>query len=385
MKRLLHAGGQALYCAVCVALCAALLFRGDTVREGGKAGLTACAQVVIPSLYLFMALSGTIAQSRTGELLSRPLSLLTRRVLKLPACMGPAVLLSAIGGYPVGAKTIAILLERRQIAREDAERALCFCCNAGPSFVITAVGAHLLASARAGAILLFIHLLCSLFIGIFLSLRLPVPAKRERPAEGLPFGEAFILGVNGATSGILTICAYVVIFSALGALLRESGIFVRLSFLLSPLLPPSEAAETLGALFLGLMEVTTGCMAAAALPGRLPLLLLPFFISFAGLSIFFQIRATLQPYRLRFAPFLFCRVLHGLLSALLSYPLLRLESSAAAAFKSAAAAIPYRTPNTPSVTLLMLAVSAMTLWSLAPSGKTKEEAGGKPAKKKINR
>ena len=164
MKKILSAGGQVVLCTLLAALCAALLMRGDTVREGVKEGLRASAQVVIPSLYLFMALSGTIAHSRAGELLSRPLSPLTRRLLKLPSCMGPALLLSAVGGYPVGAKAIAILLEQGRISRKDAQRAICFCCNAGPSFVITAVGVHLLGSARMGAVLLFVHLFCSLFM-----------------------------------------------------------------------------------------------------------------------------------------------------------------------------------------------------------------------------
>lgn len=365
---------QAVFSILLAALCGVLLIRSGTVREGVRAGLVTSAEVIIPSLYLFMAVSGAIAESRAGDLLSRPFGPLTRRFLKLPACMGSVLILSMVGGYPIGAKSIAVLLERKRISREDAGRALCFCCNAGPSFVVTAVGTQMLGSTRAGVTLLAAHLAASLLIGVLLSLRLPVPPKEKAPAEGLPFSEAFIRGVNGATAGILAICSYVVVFSALGALLRGSGLAALLA----------GRSETAGVLLIGLLEVTTGCLQAAALPGKLPLILIPLFISFAGFSIFFQIRATLQPYRLRYGRFLLCRVLHALLTLLFSYPLLQPVYPAVAAFQSAVPPVSYHTPNTPLVTLLLLGVSAMALWNLglpAPQRIDQKEENGSRRKK----
>lgn len=382
MKKIFSAAGQAALCALMLALCAALLIWSDAVRSGVLEGLRVSGQIVIPSLYPFMALSGMLAQSRAAEALSRPLAPLARRALRLPPCLGPVLLLSALGGYPVGAKLLAIQLGQGKISRQQAERALCFSCCAGPSFAITAVGARLLGSARAGAALLFIHLLTSLGIGLLLARGQPIPPKRREKAGGLPPGEALVAGVGGAASGIFTICAYVVIFSALGALLKESGLCAHIAGALSPLLPLPGGKETVAALLLALLEVTSGCIACAALPGRLPLMLIPFFLSFAGLSIFFQIRATLQGYSLHFGKFFACRVLHGALTAACAYPILsRMAGGPVAAFQSAAVPIPYHTPDTPLGILFLLGVTSLALWSLTPERGKEGSQEGKAGKR----
>lgn len=377
MHKVFSAAGRGVLCALMLALCAALLIWSDAVRGGVLDGLRVSGQIVIPSLYPFMALSGMLAQSEAGELIGRPLAPLARRVFRLPPCLGPVLLLSALGGYPVGAKLLSIQLEQGRITRQQAERALCFCCNAGPSFVVTAVGARLMGSARAGMALLFIHLITSLFIGLLLARGQPIPKKQREKARGLPPGEALVTGVSGAASGIFTICAYVVIFSALGALLKESGICARIAGALSALLPLPGGQETVAALLLAPLEVTSGCIACAALPGRLPLILIPFFLSFAGLSIFFQIRATLQGYALHFGRFFACRVLHGALTAACAYPLLRrMACHPVAAFRNAAVPVPYHTPDTPLGILFLLGVTSLALWSLTPErGKEKGKAG----------
>lgn len=342
-------GDIAIYTSsfLAAALCVMLLVRGDTVRRGALEGLKSCGNIIIPSLYLFMVLSGFIARSAVGEVLARPLAPVTRYVFRLPACMGPAIVLSCIGGYPVGARTIADLLDEGSITDDQAQRALCFCCNAGPSFIVTAIGSGMLKSAAAGGILLAAHLLSSLLIGALLSLRVPLPPKQRARSVRVSLSEAFIAGVNSATSGILSICAFVVFFSAFSALLRDC-------------LP--SGSGVIRCILVGLLEVTTGCMEAASLPGRWPGLLIPFFISFAGLSILFQIRAILAGRGLRFGRFYLCRLLHAGLTLAFSCPFLWRMDRPVDAFASQASPVSFHTPDTPVMAILLMMLSAVILW-----------------------
>lgn len=345
----------------CAVLCILLLAWGEPAAAGVKRGLRTCAEVIIPSLYLFMAVSGFIALSPAGELLSRPLSLFTRRLLRLPECMGSVVVLSFLGGYPVGAKTIDCMLESGRINKEQAERAICFCCNAGPSFVVTAIGARMLHSPAFGAALLGAHILSALLIGILLSRRAPVPQKGGSGGAVLPAGQAFVLAVNNATSGILIICAFVVLFSACGELLDYSGVLEHISALL-----PGAAlgGDALRAIIVGLLEVTTGCLQAAALPGILPAVLIPLMVSFAGLSIHFQVRSSLSNRGLSFCRFTLCRCLHALLTLGVFWPLYRSLHLAQQTFYPIYYPYPpvgYYNPNTPIATILLLLVSGVVL------------------------
>ncbi len=343
-------GDIAVYTASALAavLCVMLLARGGAVRRGALEGLKSCGNIIIPSLYLFMVLSGFIARSAVGDVLARPLAPVTRYVFRLPACMGPAIVLSCIGGYPVGARTIADLLDEGSITDRQAERALCFCCNAGPSFVVTAIGSGMLGSSTAGGILLAAHLLSSLLMGALLSLRSPLPPKQHVRPVRAPLPEAFIAGVNSATSGILSICAFVVFFSAFSALLEDCG--------------PLSGSGVLRCVLIGLLEVTTGCMEAASLPGRWPCLLIPIFISFAGLSILFQIRAILAGRSLHFGRFYLCRILHAGMTLAFSCPFLWGMDRTIDVFASQVSPVSCHTPDTPVTAVLLMLLSAAILW-----------------------
>ena len=138
-----------LLAASAAAAAVGLLWKTKEVSEGVRAGLGSCAAVIIPSLFPFMILAGLIAATQAGAVLSRAVSGFTRRVIGMPENLGAVLLMSFVGGFPVGARMLSDMLARREIDRETAERALCCCVNAGPSFLISAVGAGMLGSRAA--------------------------------------------------------------------------------------------------------------------------------------------------------------------------------------------------------------------------------------------
>ena len=296
---------------------AGLLTHSAQTAEGIRDGLASCATLVIPSLLPFLIFSGMLSTTQLGEWVSHPLEPVCRWIFHLPPEAGSALLMSMIGGYPVGARTIAQLLEQGRIQPRTARRMLCFCINAGPAFVVSTVGAALYSSVQAGLCLLAAHLGASAIVGFFICTGKetfePTP-----PAEPLPLGTAFVQSVSSAAQSLIGICAFVVTFSGLRSLLWETGLLPRLVTALERLWPVSGGSAFYTALLRGLLEVTDGCIAASALGGEQAFVLTAFLLSFGGVSVICQATAAFRRLPMSFGLFFFSRFAGGCIAAALA-------------------------------------------------------------------
>lgn len=324
---------------------AGLLWKTQEVSAGVREGLARCAAVVIPSLFPFMILAGLISASRVSTVLSRWIARPAGWLIGLPDSLGAVFLMSLVGGYPVGARMLASMLERREIDRDTAAAALCLCVNAGPSFLISAVGAGMFGSRRAGAFLLIAQVCSALVVGRFACCTLrrthPMTLTADRSNSN-----GFVHAVQGASAGILGICAFVVAFSAIIALLNALGILQAAARMLGAFFP-SLGASFFSAWITGLLEVTSGCTLAASLHTRAGFALCGFLVSFSSLSILLQVKACFPDLpRFCLRPFYLSRLVHGSLTALLSWlfwGLLPPEELAAAIIQGTP--IPHAAPN----------------------------------------
>ena len=105
------------------------LIDAQAIVNGAKEGIHMALTVVIPSLFPFIFLCALSLQ----EITKNPLKFLrpVEKLCGIPRGSGILLLLGLIGGYPVGAQNVFKAYENRMIARNDAERMLGFCNNAG--------------------------------------------------------------------------------------------------------------------------------------------------------------------------------------------------------------------------------------------------------------
>lgn len=356
---------------LCVAAGFGLLRYSPAVSLAVREGLSVCAGVVIPSLFPFMVLSAFVAGSSAVRYLSLPL-LPLMHLLRLPRFLGATVLMSFIGGYPVGARLISLHLEKGRITPQTAARMLTFCCNAGPAFILSAVGAKLLHSTGAGVILLLSHVLGSVLIGLFGARGQRTQPDSPADLQQEPAAAAFVSAVRLSSSSMLVMCAFIVLFYALTALLTESGVFFHASGLLGFFLPMTgEAFRT--ALLTGLLEVTSGCILSVEAVGQGPFILIAFLLSFSGLSVIGQVMSCFSGQEIRFRPFLISRVVHGLLTVLISYPLLRLFCRVLPGSTEMPPSMAVQ-PNTPLITLCLIAMCCLLAVSAEKPGKKIKKA-----------
>ncbi len=323
MPSLKKALGKWLLAAGCTGAALALLFCSASVGEGIRRGLAVCASVMIPSLFPFLILSDFIARTKLGRMLEHPLGGIAKHLYRCPRELAPAILMSWIGGYPAGARVLAGLVDQGSLTREEAGRALTFCVNSGPAFLVAVVGAGVLGSPGWGLFLFGCQLAAGLLTGRILCRGFSWRIRGRGGRRGsLSPAAGFVGAVSSATAGMLSICAFVLVFSAVSQLLGDWGLLTawsgRLSCMTGGILTPPGAV----CLLTGLLEIGGGCALAQGLPPGQGALVLPFVLSFSSLSVICQVIACFEKSGVEAGLFLRSRLVHGALTFLLAAPVL---------------------------------------------------------------
>lgn len=285
-----------------VLLCLVFMFKfPDTVTSGVTEGLKICFYIILPSLFPFMVLSTYIIKSNIFEFAYKLLSPVSRFLFRQSACTVPVIIMSMIGGFPVGVKMVGNLLRENSITKKQAQRLCIFCMNGGPAFTITAVGVNMLGSAKAGIIMFASLCLSSLIIGIFtrfLGDKNELKEHIQKPNTLVSLSSA----VADALQSVLGICAWVVIFSAITSCLKicieNESIYTAIS---------------------SFIEVTNGCVILA---GKMPIPVITAIIGFGGVCVHCQVLSELKESGVKYSHFFVCRVLNGAVASFISYLLL---------------------------------------------------------------
>lgn len=285
--------------------------------EGARQGLALCAGVIIPSLLPFLILSALAAALGLPAVLARLTAPVLSRLGIPPVCAAP-LLLGFMGGYPVGAASLAELVRGGLLTPQEAARALPWCNNTGPGFIVGVAGGAVFGSVRTGLLLYLCHVLAALIIAILSGKKAVKPAalppfrSRESLAAALP------ACMRAAATNTVCICAYVIFFSVLSALLRAAGVFSAPAAALSARFGTELRASY--ALFSGILELSSGVGSLRGMPltsGSAALT--AFLLGFGGLSVHCQTLYAVSEAEIKCARHFAGRILHGLLSALLAY------------------------------------------------------------------
>lgn len=284
-----------------------LIIEPKVVSDAVSAAAASCLEVVVPSLFAFTVLAIYLQKSGLYRTALKPLTFPLSKLLRMDEELCAVFLLANIGGYPVGAKLLSELVNEGRLSRENAGRMLCFCFGSGPGFMIGIAGMRIFGSAGAGLVLFGACFGASLLIAGFVRSRGEIPLKHAEGGFRLD-SETFIGSVIGGARTMFTVCAMIVGFSAISAILKAVGVHALF-------------AEILGSaeIFPALLEVTRiGEMtaSASALPTCAALL------AFGGACVIMQVAAIAAAIakKIPLRGFLISRGAAAVLSALLSLP-----------------------------------------------------------------
>ena len=288
-----------------------------------RKGIKLCLELLIPSLFPFFVLSSLLISTGLAGLCARPLGKLMSPLFGVGGSGAAALILGAVGGYPVGARTLAQLVERGECAPSEARRLSLFCNNCGPAFFIGAAGAGVFGSKEAGFLMLGANFLAAVLM--WLSLRLvygQASGDAHKGADQVPLSSLSAQlpeCVRSSFASTLNVCAYVILFSILTALADCSGLLPHLTQALASLLPLEQADTLCRSFLVGLLELSTGTSAlgdAVVSPAALPLA--AFILGWGGLSVHCQSLPFWRKAQVPPGPYLRAKLAQGLLSALLT-------------------------------------------------------------------
>ena len=296
-----HRTATVLKAFAVMSLCVALLLFSQNCSQGAVEGLKLCFGVLVPSLFPFMAVSSFIVKSGLSQKIGRPFGFIMKKLFGLSGAFAPIILLSMIGGYPVGAKGISSLVKSKAVSLKEAEKASLFAVCAGPGFIVNFVGVSLYGNATIGFIILVSQVISVLCLGIAIYLfdrKNSDISYKEIYNKPLPLSTAIVESAYESSKGILNICAFVVLFSSF------TGIIESLNL-----------DNTTQSFVFCLLEV---CSAVNLLSANFPVEAVAFAIGFGGLCVHFQIFSALGDLKINKLTFFCIRIIQGIITSLLT-------------------------------------------------------------------
>lgn len=271
-----------------------LILDSKTASTAAQDGIRLCLNNVVPSLFPFFILSGLVMDALWGQ----NLQLLTvfGRIFHLPEGAETLLIPAFLGGYPVGAQSVAVAFRNHQIEKEEAHRLLAFCSNPGPAFIF-----GILSNCFDNPKIIWAVWGTQILSAILLSALYPrkqqkalIPSKEPRS----------ISQILTETIGIMAqICGWVILFRIIIAF-EERWFFW---------LFPKEWQVILS----GIMELTNGCCRLNLLNNpELKFMICCGMLSFGGICVSMQVSAIMGD--LSFLCYLHGQLLQCLLSVIIA-------------------------------------------------------------------
>ena len=304
------------------------VYTRQSVETAGRAAAM-CMEVILPSLFPFLAVTNLLIGLGFAESLGRFAAPVMRRIFRLNGACAGVFLMGIVGGYPVGARAAIATYEEGLCSRTECERMLSFCNNSGPAFILGVVGAGIFSDSRAGLLLYLSHVLASLTVGIlfrFYRYREPVSPGRAPARPRRAPAEVFVDSVRSALAGVGSISAFVIFFAVAVNLLFASGILETLSRLIAlPLSGLGVDHRQVERLLVGLIEMTSGLSSLKGAEQSMGagLSMAAFLLGWAGVSVHCQVLSFLGDSGLSLLPYLGGKLLHAAFAALYTACLLR--------------------------------------------------------------
>lgn len=211
---------------------------------------------------------------------------------------------SLLCGYPIGAKAIA----ESHLEGDFAVCACAFCSSASPVFVIATVGASLLKSTAATAVLALSHLLSVFACGLLFRKKGGTSNCCDNEQSVFAFGDVG----NALTSAVLSVLS-------VGGLI---ALFYMLTDMIKSVLPmPLSQSATTGFL-LGLLEMTNGIISVCSECDLFAATVLSsFLLAFGGLCVFAQSMTFLSKKRVNPLKFLQIKLVQGSAATIFAFGL----------------------------------------------------------------
>jgi len=274
-----------------------LLFYPDYVSSAVVSSIKLCVFTVIPSLFPFAVTSNILIKSSSFSSDTTAAKLFSK-IFNCPSCLFPVFISGIAGGYPIGAISASEMYKNGLCTKDDAQKALSFCCLGGPSFIISAVGSSMLGNSRCGVYLYVCHIISAIATGIVLRPFFGKISNHTFTSEkkSVSLTSCLTSSLKDSTASMLSVCSCIIFFSSITAVLN--AIKIDCPYITA------------------ILEMTSGVkeLSSSNLPSTF---LLPFIsacIAFGGLSVHSQVISVCGQTDISTKPFIIGKSIHALLA-----------------------------------------------------------------------
>lgn len=298
-----------------------------------KSGLSLWANSVVPSLFPFLVATELLSYTNVVNFVSSKLDKFMRPIFNMPGCSAYPLILGMLSGYPVGAKTVCQIYKEGLCTKREAELILAYTNNSGPLFIIGTVGISMFGSTTIGLILLSTHMLASLSVGIIFGKKIGSKYKSINKSyvklsrQSVSFsnlGEVLSNSIISSIKTIMMIGGFVVIFSVIISILKNSGLLNMIAKFLSPLFGNS---SFISGILSGIIELTNGLNAISSIHVKAistNILLCSFLLGFGGFSVMLQILSVVSKEKLSIKPYIIGKILQAILATAYTFVILQI-------------------------------------------------------------
>ena len=284
-------------------------------------------KAILPTTFPFVVICNLLIYYDGISLYSKILSPLICKPLNLSENCSFPIIASLLCGYPLGAKYCVDLYNMNYLDKDEYIRLLNIASNVGPIFLIGSVATALLNNLYFGYILLASSYLSVIFIGI-------ITKKKRTPSKtsslclnkkyDFNFGAAIKSAIENAINTTLSIGGFIIIFSVIIALIKNSSTIHSLCLYIENIL--NLPLDTIYGSFLGSIEITNGCSILSKLDLQLPLKIsiISFLCSFSGLAIIAQVSSFVSSTNIQYSKYIFLKFIQGIFSFIVTFILMNL-------------------------------------------------------------
>ncbi len=320
-------------------------------------GFTIWAQIVLPSLFCFFIFTKLLMQNNSTIKIFNFLNKPFEKLFNTPKVGGYIFFMSAISGYPVGAKLISEFYQSGTITRDEAFRLSCYASTSGPMFVVGSVGVAMFSNVNLGVIVLISHLLSALINGLLYRNFTFEENKRQKLRLNNSLYKKFSRNKSEKTKlkndnititntknintlqnkenlnsqkqslndimyntivSVMMIGGYIALCFTILEVLNCLNILNGLGYIINKLFPRD--AQIGESILKGILELTNGCVSISAgnYNLRIVCIALSFLTSFGGFSIHLQSYLFLSKCNISYKHFFFSKILHSTITIIIS-------------------------------------------------------------------
>lgn len=292
-------------------------------------GLDIWFNVVIPSLLPFFIISNILIEIGFVKLVGQLLEPLIKFLFNVPGAGAFSFSVSAVSGYPVGAKIVSDMRQSGIISQSEANKIICFSSTSGPLFMAGTIATGMLGNPSLIPLIAYPHYLAAITLGVLMRFY-----KKSNPILNRDntfsnkkidhsIGSLLTNAVQKSLGTITLIGGFIIFYSVLVELLFIYIPFNDIMKILNANNLTTVNMDVLKGFIAGLFEITTGCniISNADINILNKIILINFLVGWSGFSVHSQAISFINRTDIDAKLYILSKFFHGLLATLYTYVL----------------------------------------------------------------